>query len=224
MKIFLQALASGLSGIVFFVLLLFWPAGTLNYWQAWVFIGVFTVATLVPSAYLAVKRPEALRRRMHAGPTAETRPIQRIVITGTFATVPAVAIVSALDHRFGWSSVPTAVVILGDVLVAVGLGMALLVIIQNSYAAATITVETEQKLVTTGLYGLVRHPMYVGSLIVMIGVPLALDSYWGLVTIIPGVVMLVVRIVDEEKMLGQELDGYRAYMQKVPYRLVPYVW
>jgi protein-S-isoprenylcysteine O-methyltransferase Ste14 len=224
MKIGLQALASSLFGIAFFAVLLFWPAGTLNYWQAWVFIAVFIAATMIPSIYLAVNDPAALRRRMKAGPAAETRPVQRIAIVGTVVSVVAVLVISALDHRFGWSQVPTAVIVIGNVLVAVGLGLAQLVVIQNSYAAATITVEPEQKVVSTGLYGVVRHPMYVGALIMMAGTPLALDSYWGLVAIIPGLAVLALRIVDEENMLRQELTGYREYIEKVHYRLLPYVW
>jgi protein-S-isoprenylcysteine O-methyltransferase Ste14 len=224
MKVAVQTLASGLFGVAFFVVLLFWPAGTLNYWQAWVFIAVFIVATLVPSVYLAVKDPAALQRRMKAGPIAETRTIQKLVITGTIVAVVAVLVVSALDHRFGWSHVPTPVVVLGNVLVGIGLGFAQLVVIQNSYAAATITVEADQKVVSTGVYGLVRHPMYVGTLIMMVGTPLALDSYWGLLATILAVPILALRIDDEEQMLRQELDGYDEYTQKVHYRLVPGVW
>jgi protein-S-isoprenylcysteine O-methyltransferase Ste14 len=224
MKIALQTLASGLFGLAFFGVALFVPAGTFHYWQAWVFIAVFIVATLVPSIYLAVKDPAALQRRMKAGPTAETRTLQKLVITGTIVAVVAVLVVSALDHRFGWSHVPTPVVVLGNVLVAVGLGLAQLVVIQNSYAAATITVEADQKVVSTGLYGLVRHPMYFGTLIMMIGTPLALDSYWGLLAMVLALPMLAARIDDEEKMLRQELDGYDEYTQKVHYRLLPGVW
>ncbi|MDT5365370.1 MAG: hypothetical protein QOC69_7132 [Mycobacterium sp.] len=224
MKIAVQTLASGLLGVAFFVVLLFWPTGTLNYWQAWVFIAVFIVATLVPSVYLAVKDPAALQRRMKAGPIAETRTIQKLVITGTIVAVVAVLVVSALDHRFGWSDVPTPVVVLGNVLVGIGLGFTQLVVIQNSYAAATITVEADQKVVSTGVYGLVRHPMYVGTLIMMVGTPLALDSYWGLLVTILTFPILALRIDDEEKMLRQELDGYDEYTKKVHYRLVPGVW
>jgi protein-S-isoprenylcysteine O-methyltransferase Ste14 len=224
MKLALQTTASGLFGLAFFAVLLFWPAGTFHYWQAWVFIAVFMIDTLVSSVYLAVKDPAALRRRMKAGPTAETRTFQKLVITGTIVAVVAVLVVSALDHRFGWSHVPTPVVILGNVLVAVGLGMAQFVVFQNSYAGATITVEADQKVVSTGLYGLVRHPMYVGTLIMMIGMPLALDSYWGLLAIVLALPILAARIADEEKMLRQELDGYDDYIQKVHYRLVPGVW
>jgi protein-S-isoprenylcysteine O-methyltransferase Ste14 len=209
---------------MFFGLTLFLPAWTLHYWQAWVFIAVFVVTTSGPSIYLAVKDPAALQRRMHAGPTAETRPAQRIAISATVLAVVALLVVSALDHRFGWSSVPLAMITLGNVLVAVGLLVAQLVVVQNRYASATITVEADQELASTGLYGLVRHPMYVGDLVMMIGTPLALDSYWGLAVLIPGLLALAARIVDEEKMLSAELAGYDEYTQKVRYRLLPDVW
>jgi len=211
-------------GLVYFGVLLFLPTGTFNYWQAWVFIAVFTAATAGPSIYWAVKRPEILRRRMSAGPLAEARPAQRLIVTAVYLLASATFVVSALDHRFGWSQVPTTVVLIGDVLVAGGLGLAMLVVHQNSYAAATITVEAEQQLVSTGLYGLVRHPMYFGALIMMIGTPVALDSYWGLVVLIPSLVVLAFRILDEEKALTQELSGYVEYTQKVHHRLVPGVW
>lgn len=219
-----KAIASSLFGFVLFGVCLFLPAGTFNYWQAWLFIAVFLVTTAWPSIYWAVKRPDVLRRRMNAGPAAETRPAQKIIVAGIYLWFTALLVVSAFDHRFGWSNVPTAVVLVGNVLVALGLGVTLLVVQQNSYAAANITVEVDQELVSTGLYGLVRHPMYLGALIMGVGVPLALDSYWGLVLMIPGVFVLAYRILDEEKMLNQELRGYGEYTQKVHHRLVPGVW
>jgi protein-S-isoprenylcysteine O-methyltransferase Ste14 len=224
MKTGLQAAGTGLLGLVVFGLLVFVPAGTFNYWQAWVFLAVFTISTSVPSIYLSLKNPAALQRRLHAGPAAETRTVQKLIISGVFLLLPALLVFCAFDHRFGWSPVPTAVTVIGDALVAIGLGIAMLVVIQNSYAAANVTVEAGQKVITTGLYGFVRHPMYVGALITMIGIPLALDSWWGLAILIPGVIGLVLRILDEEKMLKQELGGYSEYTQKVRYRLVPYVW
>jgi protein-S-isoprenylcysteine O-methyltransferase Ste14 len=224
MKTLLQAVAAGLIGVVFVAVLLFWPAGTFDYWQAWVFIAVFAAASFGSSVYSALRAPEVLHRRMHAGPIAETRTAQKIASVGTIAMVVAVLVISALDHRFGWSTVPMPIVVVGDILVAAGLGMAILVVNQNRYAAATITVEAEQTVVSTGLYGLVRHPMYAFALIMIAGMPLALDSYWGLVTLVPAVAVLAYRITDEEKMLRQELDGYSAYTQEVHYRLVPGVW
>lgn len=204
MKLALQTVASMLFGVLFFGLALFLPAWTFDYWQAWVFIAVFTVATMIPSLYLAMQHPAVLQRRLKAGPTAETRPVQRIVMSATLLLVVALLVLSAVDHRFGWSSVPVSVVILGDVLVGVGLSVAQYVVFQNGYAAATITVEAGQHLVSTGLYGLVRHPMYLGALIMMLGTPLALGSYWGVVILIPAIFVLAARIADEEKMLAEE--------------------
>jgi protein-S-isoprenylcysteine O-methyltransferase Ste14 len=224
MKIALQTIASTLIGLAVFGLLVFWPAGTFDYWQGWAFIAVFAAATTIPSLYLAATDPAALRRRMQAGPAAETRPLQKLIISFAFVSLGATIVVSALDFRFGWSSVPAAISVIGDVLVALGLGIAMLVVIQNSYASANITVESGQELVSTGLYGLVRHPMYFGNVVLMVGIPLALGSYWGLLFLIPGLAVLAIRIVDEEKVLAQDLAGYPDYAQEVHYRLLPYVW
>jgi protein-S-isoprenylcysteine O-methyltransferase Ste14 len=224
MKTSVQAAMTSVVGLVVFGLLVFWPAGTFDYWQGWAFIAVFAAATLVPSAYLAVKNPDALRRRMQAGPGAETRPLQKLIITVAFVSVGAMIVISTLDFRFGWSKVPAAVSVVGLVLVAVGLSITMLVTIQNGYAAANVKVESGQQLSSTGWYGFVRHPMYFGNIILMIGTPLALGSYWGLLIIIVGLAVLALRINDEEALLMQQLAGYREYMQKVHYRLVPYVW
>jgi protein-S-isoprenylcysteine O-methyltransferase Ste14 len=224
MKTAVQATVSSVSGLALMALLLFWPAGTFDYWQAWAFFAIFVGMSAVFTLYLGVKNPEVLRRRLRAGPTAEARTVQKIVVAGVYVTFFGTLVVSALDHRFGWSNVPTAVNVAGDVLVAVGFAITMFVVIQNSYASATITVEAEQKVVSTGLYGLVRHPMYFGGIVVMIGIPLALDSYWGLVVVIPGLIAIFFRILDEEKMLEHELVGYDEYAQKVRYRLLPYVW
>ena len=224
MKIALQSIAAGLIGLVVFGLLVFWPAGTFDYWRGWAFIAVFAASTTIPSLYLAAKNPAALKRRMQAGPAAETRLLQKIIISIAFLAMGATIVVSALDFRFGWSSVPAAVSVAGDVLVAVGLGIAMLTTIQNGYASANITVESGQELVSTGMYSVVRHPMYFGNVVLMIGIPLALGSYWGLLFVIPGLAVLAVRILDEEKVLTQQLAGYPDYAQRVHYRLVPYVW
>jgi protein-S-isoprenylcysteine O-methyltransferase Ste14 len=204
--------------------LLFLPAGTFNYWQAWVFMAVFAGVSIFPTVYLLRKDTAVVERRMRAGPKAETRPVQKVVVAGIIILFIAVLVYSALDHRFGWSPVPPAVSLIGDALFAIGLGIALFAVIQNSYAASNVTVESDQKLVSTGLYGLVRHPMYMGAMIMVAGMPLALDSWWGLAVLVPVVILYAVRILDEEKLLTQELDGYREYTDKVHHRLVPYVW
>jgi protein-S-isoprenylcysteine O-methyltransferase Ste14 len=224
MKTAVKGLLSATLGLVAFGAMLFLPAGTFHYWQAWVFLAVFAFSTWIPSVYLMRTNPAALERRMRVGPSAETRTLQRILITVVFISFPAMFVISALDHRFGWSPVPASVSLIGDVLVAIGLGLSMLVIVQNSYAAANVTVEAGQQLVSTGLYGLVRHPMYTGNVFLMLGIPLALGSYWGLLLFIPGLVVLVLRIRDEEDLLTHELSGYRDYTQRVHYRLLPYVW
>ncbi|OHV04214.1 methyltransferase family protein [Mycobacterium talmoniae] len=215
---------SSVWGIAVFVALLFVPAGTLHYWQGWVFLIVFALSTWIPSLYLLRTNPAALERRMRAGPLSETRLLQKVIISIALLSLLGMVVLSVLDHRFGWSSVPATVSLVGDVLVALGLAVCMLVVIQNGYAAANVTVESDQRLASTGLYGLVRHPMYTGNVILMIGIPLALGSYWGLVLILPGLVVLGLRIRDEEELLGQELAGYQEYRRRVHYRLVPYVW
>jgi protein-S-isoprenylcysteine O-methyltransferase Ste14 len=224
MKTALQAVITSIIGLVAFGLMVFWPAGTFDYWRGWAFIAVFAAATTIPSIYLAATNPAALKRRMQAGPAAETRPLQKIIITFAFLMMGALIVVSALDFRFGWSSVPAAVSVVGDVLVATGLLIAMITTIQNGYAAANINVESGQKVVSTGFYAVVRHPMYFGNVVLMVGVPLALGSYWGLLFVVPGLAVLATRILDEEKVLADELTGYREYEQRVHYRLVPGVW
>ncbi|MGH3726106.1 MAG: methyltransferase family protein [Mycobacterium sp.] len=224
MKAIAKVLAFGLIELAVFGAVLFLLAGTFNYWQAWAFLVVFALSTWIPSMYLQRADPAAHERRKRAGPVAETRTVQKVLIGGWYLSLAAMVVISALDHRFGWSSMPAAIWVAGDVLVAVGLGVTSLVVIQNSFAASTVRVETGQTLVSTGLYGLVRHPMYTGNVITIVGFPLALGSYWGLVSVLPGLIMLIVRIRDEEKLLAEQLDGYREYAQKARYRLVPYMW
>jgi protein-S-isoprenylcysteine O-methyltransferase Ste14 len=209
---------------VVFGLMLFLAAGTFNYWRAWVFLVVYALSMWIFGIYLLRTNPLALQRRMRAGPAAETRMVQKVVITGWYLSLVAMLVASALDHRFRWSAVPTMICLVGDVLVAVARGGTMLVVIQNSYAAATVRVEAGQTLVSTGLYGLVRHPLYTGNVILMVSIPLALGSYWGFVFVIPGLLVLALRIRDEEKLLHEGLDGYRKYTQTVRYRLVPHLW
>jgi protein-S-isoprenylcysteine O-methyltransferase Ste14 len=218
-----KTLVFGVIQLVVVGLLLFWPAGTFNYWQAWVLV-VLAISTWISGVFLLRADPATLQGRTRGGPTAETRTVQKIAIGGLWLSLATMLVVSALDHRFGWSAVPTAISLVGDVLVAVGLGLPVLVVSQNSYAAATVQAGAGQKLVSTGLYGLVRHPMYTGNVIMMVGIPLALGSYWGLVFVVPGLIVLAWRIRDEEQLLQEKLDGYREYTQQVRYRLMPGMW
>jgi protein-S-isoprenylcysteine O-methyltransferase Ste14 len=219
-----KLLAFGLVEMVVFGAMLFFPAGTFKYWQAWVFLIVVAISAWAPVVYLLRTDPAALQGRMRGGPTAEARTAQKVAIAALYLSLATMVIVSVLDHRFSWSSVRTTACLVGDVLVALGLGVVAAVIIQNSYASSTVRVQADQKLVSTGLYGLVRHPMYTGNVIMMAGIPLALGSYWGLVFVVPGLIVLALRIRDEEKLLRDQLTGYRAYTQTVRYRLAPGMW
>lgn len=219
-----KVLVSGFVQVVSIALLVFVPAGTINYWQAWVFLTVFALSAWVPSVYLQLTNPAALQRRLRGGPTEEARPVQKIVMAGLYGSLAAMCVVSALDHRFGWSTMPAALSVIGCALVAIGLGLVVMVVTQNHYASTTVRVEEGQNVVSTGLYGLVRHPMYTGNVVMLSGIPLALGSYWALVFLVPGLAVLAWRIRDEEKLLRVELTGYREYTTKVRYRLVPGVY
>src|SRR5882757_3246274 len=150
MKTAIQAAATSIIGFAAFLLMVFWPAGTFDYWRGWAFIAVFAAATTIPSIYLAATNPAALKRRMQAGPAAETRPLQKVIITFAFFSLAAMIVVSALDFRLGWSFVPAEVSVVGDALVGVGLLIAMITTIQNGYAAANIKVESAQTVVSTG--------------------------------------------------------------------------
>ena len=224
MNLAIRTAKAAVVGLLVLGVIVFVPAGTLAYWQGFAFIIVFTLSTNLIGLYLARHDPALLERRMKVGPAAETRPLQKALIGIAFASMIALVIVSALDYRFGWSQAPAWVAVLGNVLVALGLMIDLAVFRANSYGAATIETMAGQHVISTGPYALVRHPMYVGVLILVIGTPLALGSYWGLLFLLLTVPILVLRILDEERMLASDLDGYTTYMGTVRYRLVPGLW
>lgn len=203
---------------------LFGPARTFDYWQAWVFLAVFGIATAAITIYLARRDPALLARRVHAGPTAEHKPLQKWIQGLASLAFLAVFVVSALDHRAGWSHVPPAVAVAGDVLVALGLLLVFCVFRANTFTSAIVEVGRDQQLVSTGPYAVVRHPMYAGGLVMMIGVPIALGSWWGLLPVSAMVAAIVGRLLDEEALLVASLPGYAEYRRRVKHRLVPRVW
>ena len=223
-KLIIQTIGTFLIGVLALGVLLLPPAGTLNYWQGWVFIVVFMISVTAIGVYLSLKDPALLERRKNIGPAAEQSTTQKIIISLALLGNIALLIVCALDHRFGWSQMPGSVSLAGDVLVALGLFINLLVFRENSYGASNIKVEEGQTVISTGPYALVRHPMYAGVLIMIVGVPLALGSWWGLAILALTIPGLIWRILDEEKLLEKDLSGYKEYEQKVQYRLVPYLW
>ena len=218
-KLAVQTLVVTIAAVVVYAALLFVSAGTINYWQAWVFLVVFVVSTSATVIYLAVRDPALLERRLKGGPTREPRPLQRILISLCMLSFLAVLVVSGLDHRFIWSQVSPIVSVVGDLLVALGCFINFVVFRVNPYGASTIQVVEGQMVISTGPYRIVRHPMYVGDLVLVVGTPLALGSWWSLLALVVITPALIWRILDEEKLLRSELSGYTKYAQHVRYRL-----
>jgi protein-S-isoprenylcysteine O-methyltransferase Ste14 len=205
-------------------LLLFVPAGTARYWQAWIYLAVFFGSSLLITLYLMKKDPALLKRRLSGGPTAEKEKTQKIIMFFTTIGFIALLVVPALDHRFGWSRVPFYIVIAGDLLTALGFYIVFLVYKENTFAFATIRVACDQKVISTGPYAVLRHPMYAGSSLYLLGMPLALGSYWGLLVIAAAMPFLIWRLLDEERFLSKNLQGYTEYCAKVRWRLIPGVF
>jgi protein-S-isoprenylcysteine O-methyltransferase Ste14 len=210
--------------VVVMAVLLFVPAGTIHYWQAWVYLSIFTAASVLTTLYLLRKDPALLERRMRGGPTAEKRLAQRFIMLCTSTGFIALLVVSALDYRFAWSTVPVSVVVVGDVLIAIGFYLISIVYRENTFTSATIELAENQKVISTGPYAIVRHPMYASASLYLLGTPMALGSYWGLVPIAVMLPFLIWRLFDEEHFLAKNLPGYTDYQKQVRHRLIPFVW
>jgi protein-S-isoprenylcysteine O-methyltransferase Ste14 len=220
--------AKAFGGILLLVLamaaLLFIAAGTLDYWQAWTFLAVFLALSLAITLYLLRKDPQLLRRRMRGGPSAEKEASQKIIMFFASLAFGGLLLVPALDHRFGWSHMSPLMALAGDALVALGWLAIFFVFKANTFTSATIELAPNQKVISTGPYALMRHPMYAGSLVMLSGIPIALGSWWGMLVIVVMLPVLVWRLIDEEKFLAANLPGYVEYRKKVRYRLIPFVW
>lgn len=223
-KLHLRAIRSSIFGTLTMAALLFIPAGTLNYWEGWAFMATFIVSTTVITVYLAMYDPKLLERRMNAGVRAEKERSQKVIVTLMLIGFLSFLVYPVLDHRFGWSPVPAYVSILGDALITLGFLLILFVLRENSYSASTIQIAKDQRVVSTGPYAIVRHPMYAAAIPLVAGIPLALGSWWGLFILIPFFGVLVWRLLDEERFLHKRLPGYTEYTERVRYRLVPHVW
>jgi protein-S-isoprenylcysteine O-methyltransferase Ste14 len=203
---------------------LFSMAGTVRYWQAWVYLAAFFGAAVAVTLYLAKHDPALLERRLSAGPSAEKEQSQKIIMTIASVGFIALLVIPALDHRFAWSSVPLYVVVVGDILTLASFYIIFLVYRENTFTSATIEVAADQRVISTGPYAVVRHPMYAGSLPLLVGTPLALGSYWGLLALAAMMPALIWRLFDEERFLSQNLAGYAEYCVMVRWRLIPRVW
>lgn len=215
---------SSVLGIAAFFALIFIPAGTFQYWQGWAYVATWVIVGTAYTVYVAKYDPALLKRRTQAGISHEKEPAQKIIISFLFAAFTTLLVLSPLDHRFGCSSVPWFASAFGDALLAFSFYIFYLVSKVNTYAAANVRVEEGQKVISTGMYGFVRHPMYFGALFLLVGTPIALGSWWSLLVVPVFIPILMARILNEEKVLARDLPGYVEYMQKVRYRLIPHIW
>jgi len=206
---------------LFMALLVLLPAGTLLYWQAYLYFAVLLIPMFIAMIYFYRKDPEFLNRRMR---TKEKENSQKIFVLLGSVSIVGAFIVPGLDHRFGWSSVPLAVVLLANILVLISYFFILYVFKVNSYASRVVEVNEGQKVISTGPYAFVRHPMYSGIIIMYFMTPIALASWWGFIPISILPLLLVLRIRNEEKVLTEQLEGYSEYCAKVKYRIIPFLW
>lgn len=219
-----RAAAANAKFLVALAILVFLAAGTLAYWQGWLFLADFAAWSAGTSLYFYYRDPALLEKRMRGGPAAETEPVQKRIQLFTSVVMIALIVVSVLDYRFGWSTVPVWAVISGNLLISAGFLFIVFVLRENSFASATIEISKDQKVVSTGPYALVRHPMYAAVLPLASGIPLALASLWGLLAVPLIFIGLVLRLLDEERHLRRDLPGYEDYCRKVTYRLFPGLW
>ena len=221
MKLFLSALTKFLLGIVLVGALLLLPAWTFYYPNAYLFMALLFVPMLIMGVVLLFKSPELLKKRLDS---KEKQAAQKGVLALSALMFPVGFVLSSLDFRFTWSHVPTWLIIVSSVLFLVGYAMYAEVMRENAYLSRNIKVEDGQAVISTGLYGIVRHPMYLATLFMFLPLPLILGSFWGLIPFGIYPVVIVIRIINEEKLLTAELVGYADYKKKVKYRLIPFIW
>lgn len=220
-RLFIQAISKVLGGVVLLGLLLFGSAGTLEYWNGWLLMGLLFIPMFIAGIVLMIKNPELLRKRLDM---KENEPEQKtVILVSTFMFVGGF-VVAGLDYRFGWSTLPKAVVIVASVLFVLAYLIYAEVLRENAYLARTVKVQENQKVIDTGLYGIVRHPMYAATILLFMSMPLVLGSLYAFIIFLLYPVVIAKRMKNEEKVLAQGLQGYAEYMKKVRYRVIPFVW
>ena len=210
-----------LMALPMFMLFFFLPAGTWNYWQAWVYLAILFIPMFFAMFYLLKNNPELLERRMRM---KEERSGQKKVVGISLVFLLLTFLLPGFDKRFGWSIVPFQIVVASEICVFIGYLIVFRVMQINSFASRIIEVASEQTVIDADLYAIVRHPMYMGAILFYVMSPLALGSYWSVIPALGMIPILVARIKDEELMLEKELPGYLEYKKKTKYRLIPYVW
>ena len=221
MKLLTEALIKFSCGVVLVGLLIFLPAGTLDYPWGWLLMGLLFVPMLIAGFVMLAKSPEFLKKRLDAKEKQET---QKGVVAASGFMFVAGFVVAGLDYRFGWSDVPTWVIVTASVLFLIAYGLYAEVMRENAYLSRTIRVEEGQTVVDTGLYGIVRHPMYGATILLFLMIPLVLGSWYALIAFACYPAIIIVRLKDEEDLLTRELPGYAAYRQKVRCRILPFIW
>jgi protein-S-isoprenylcysteine O-methyltransferase Ste14 len=210
--------------VVFLGAALFLPAWTLHYWQAWIYLIVFAGASALITVYLWKHDHNLLESRVKAGPRAEKEATQKTIQVLASLAFIGTLVLPSLDHRFHWSHVPPVCVIAADALVALGFLAVFFVYKENTFTSATIEVTSGQRVISTGPYAFVRHPMYAGALVMLFATPIALGSWWGILMSIPMTLVIVLRLLNEERFLQTSLPGYTEYCLKVRFHLAPYIW
>jgi protein-S-isoprenylcysteine O-methyltransferase Ste14 len=203
---------------------LFLSSWSLRYWQGWVFLAVFGSAVAPITFYFLIHDPALIERRLKAGPAGEKETRQKIIQAFAGIVFLGFFVVAGFDYRYAWSRISVPVVILGNLIVVLGLTLVFFVFRENSFTSATIEVDSTQGVVSTGPYRILRHPMYSGALLMMIGVPLALGSWWALGFVIPMSAVLIFRLIHEEQFLAEHLPGYKDYCRRTRSRLIPGVY
>ena len=221
MKLLLKTLVAFLCGLLITGAMLFVPAGTLAYRGAWLFIALLFTPILVMGVVLFIKNPELLHKRLEM---KEREKEQKSVVALSGLLLVASFIVAGLDCRFGWSNVSSAIVIVASVVLLVGYALYAEVLRENVYLSRVVEVQEGQRVIDTGLYGIVRHPMYFAVTLLYLSIPLVLGSWWALLVMSPCILLLALRIKNEEQVLHQGLPGYTAYTERVRYRMIPWVW
>lgn len=221
MKLLIKALTKFVFGFLIVGALLFIPAGTIKFLGAWLFLGLLFLPILILGIVLFFKSPELLEKRLDV---KEKESTQKGVVASSGLVFLLGFIVSGLDFRFKWSNVPTSVVIIAAFVLLVSYALYAEVMRENVYLSRTIEVQQNQKVIDTGLYGIVRHPMYAVTIWLFLSIPLVLGSFWALLCFIAYVPIIAVRIINEEKVLENGLEGYKEYKKKVKYRLIPFIW
>jgi len=219
-----KALIRILQTFFLLVAAIFVPAWTLRYWQGWICLAAFFIPACAISVYVAKHDPALLEHRMRAGPKAEKETGQKIVQGIASVVFLTDFVVSSLDHRFGWSSIPMSGSFVGVMMMLSGFAITFAVFKANRYASGTIEVMENQSVISTGPYALVRHPLYAGALIMLIGIPLTLGSWRGELVNVPLLAAIIWRLLDEERFLTERLAGYSDYKESVRYRIIPFVW